>query len=70
MLEQAKIDQFIVLLLQEQKDLNQLLNTDGTDKTQILNDSKAIISMLTLLYSMNKPKIKKEENPKKKVNKY
>jgi hypothetical protein len=69
-IEQAKIDQFITLLLNEQKDLNLLLNTNESDKMQILADSKSIISMLTLLYSMNKPKVKKEENPKKKTNKY
>jgi hypothetical protein len=69
-IEQAKIDQFITLLLNEQKDLNLLLNTNESDKMQILADSKAIISMLSLLYSLNKPKIKKDENPKKKTNKY
>jgi hypothetical protein len=69
-IEQAKIDQFITLLLNEQKDLNLLLNTNESDKSQVLNDSKTIISMLTLLYNMNKPKVKKEEKPQKKVNKY
>jgi hypothetical protein len=69
-IEQSKIDQFITILLQEQKDLNQLLNINESDKTQVLNDSKAIISMLTLLYNFNKPKPKKEDQPRKKTNKY
>jgi hypothetical protein len=68
-IEQSKVDQFITLLLNEQKDLNLLLNTNESDKSQVLNDSKAIISMLSLLYNLNKPKVKKEE-PKKKTNKY
>jgi hypothetical protein len=70
MIEQGKVDNFITLLLQEQKDLNLLLNTNESDKMQILADSKAIISMLSLLYSLNKPKQVKKEDPKKKVNKY
>jgi hypothetical protein len=69
-IEQSKVDQFITLLLNEQKDLNLLLNTNESEKSQVLNDSKAIISMLSLLYNLNKPKVKKEENPKKKTNKY
>jgi hypothetical protein len=69
-IEQGKIDNFITLLLQEQKDLHLLLNTNDTDKYQVSNDSEAIISMLSLLYNSNKPKVKKEENPKKKTNKY